>query len=373
VEALEVNRDFWKDKRVLLTGHTGFKGSWLSIWLKKMGAFVAGFALPPATKDSLFGLASIGELLDESAFADIRDVASLSDFVAHFRPEIVFHLAAQSLVRLSYVDPLETFQTNVMGTANILESTRDSPTCRVVVVVTSDKCYENKEWIWGYREDDALGGHDPYSSSKACAEIITASYRHSFTKDRSLFTAALASARAGNVVGGGDFSIDRLVPDIFEAKHTGTKLRIRNPDAVRPWQHVLDALSGYILLAERMWDDPIRYSRSWNFGPPQEEARSVRWLVEKFGTFWGQSDFWEPSSDYSPHEAQLLLLDSSMARQVLGWRPRWNIEVTIRNVSTWYESYWSGKSMRDVSLDQISSYETCSFTEHRDQPSNLRG
>jgi len=353
-----VNPQFWNGKRVLLTGHTGFKGSWLSLWLQKMGALVAGYALPPGAGASLFELASVAEQMEESVYADIRSLIPLTELIRRFRPEIVFHLAAQSLVRMSYLQPMETYQVNVMGTVNVLEAIRRSDSCRVVVVITSDKCYENNEWVWGYRESDPLGGFDPYSSSKGCAELVTAAYRRSFFQTRNSRVVALASARAGNVIGGGDFSKDRLVPDMIAAILKGGRLRVRNPEAVRPWQHVLEPLCGYLLLAEKLWDNPEQYSQCWNFGPPLDDARSVRWLVEGLSHCWGKPACWEIDPEPTPHEAHLLVLDSTKARSRLGWKPRWTLESALQRVIDWYKSYESGARMHDVVMQQIGTYES---------------
>jgi CDP-glucose 4,6-dehydratase len=359
LEGLAMNAGFWEGKRVLLTGHTGFKGSWLAVWLQKLGATVAGYALPPPHGANLFALAAVAERMDESIYGDIRELQSLRELVDRFRPEIVFHLAAQSLVRISYLDPLATYQINVMGTANLLESLRNSSTCRAVVVVTSDKCYENSEWVWGYRENDPLGGHDPYSSSKGCAELVTAAYRRSFFRGGDATAiAAIASARAGNVIGGGDFSKDRLVPDLMAAISASRPLRLRNPDAIRPWQHVLEPLSGYLLLAERLWSDPDGHAQSWNFGPAQECGRSVLWLVERLGESWGETVRWQRDVQPSPHEAHFLTLDSAKARGMLGWKPRWTLEDALLAVVDWYKSYGRGEAVRDVLTRQIVSYES---------------
>lgn len=358
LEGLAVNARFWTGKRVLLTGHTGFKGSWLSVWLQKMGATVAGYALPPAPGESLFNLASVAEKMFESVYADIRDLTPLTDTIDRFRPEIVFHLAAQSLVRMSYLDPLHTYQVNVMGTVNLLEAVRNSKSCRVVVVVTSDKCYENSEWAWAYRESDPLGGHDPYSSSKGCAELVTAAYRRSFFEASDAMASAIATARAGNVIGGGDFSKDRLVPDLMAAALKGEPLRVRSPHAVRPWQHVLEPLCGYLLLSEKLWGNPERYAQSWNFGPHQDDARSVRWLVDRLSGFWGARVHWEVDAQPSPHEAHFLTLDSAKARSMLGWKPRWTLERALQEVVEWYKAYEKREPIRDVVMQQIASYES---------------
>lgn len=349
--------EFWRGKRVLLTGHTGFKGGWLSLWLQKKGAVVAGYALAPAYTESLFELACVGECM-ESVVADIRDLDTLKGVVAKVRPEIVFHLAAQPLVRLSYQEPAETFHVNVMGTVNILEAVRASDTCRVVVSITSDKCYENREWVWGYRETDPLGGHDPYSSSKGCAEIVNAAYRRSFFDVPGARSVALATARAGNVIGGGDFSKDRLVPDIMAAIVKGKSLDIRSPDAVRPWQHVLEPLSGYMLLAERLWDQPKEHAQSWNFGPAVEDFRPVRWMVERLIELYGERVRWQLDSAPTVHEATTLTLDSTKARVSLGWKPRWTLDEALSAIVSWYKAYQRGEPMRDVVLRQIAAYET---------------
>jgi CDP-glucose 4,6-dehydratase len=361
METLGMSPDFWQGKRVLLTGHTGFKGSWLSAWLARMGARVCGIALPPQSLRSLFELASVAELLEASAFADICDTAAVTNLMSSFRPEVVFHLAAQPLVRLSYAQPLETYRVNVMGTATVLDAVRNTDSCRVVVVVTSDKCYENSEWSWGYRECDPLGGRDPYSSSKGCAELVTAAYRRSFFSSDQRQT-AVASVRAGNVIGGGDFSMDRLVPDVMTALLSESPLRVRNPDALRPWQHVLDPLAGYLLLAEKMWRSPDKYSQTWNFGPSQEDSRSVRWLVERICVLWGKEPLWEADSKPAPHEAHLLTLDSSKARAVLGWHPRWTLDEALRAVVDWYRSYEQKGNVRDVLLKQISAYTSSTYS-----------
>jgi CDP-glucose 4,6-dehydratase len=349
---------FWSGKRVLVTGHTGFKGSWLSVWLHEMGAKVAGFALPPGPGTSLFELASVGEHLEESIYADICNLTLLNELMDRFRPEIVLHLAAQSLVRESYSRPIETYRVNVLGTANMLEAIRINNSCRAVVVVTSDKCYENSEWVWGYRESDPLGGYDPYSSSKGCAELVTGAYRRSFFETLESRAMGVASARAGNVIGGGDFAKDRLVPDLIAAAVTGKSMRVRNPEAVRPWQHVLEPLSGYLLLAERLWGDPKRYSQSWNFGPPPEGARSVRWILDRLTESLGGRISWEIDGQPTPHEAHLLTLDSSKARVQLGWQPRWTLERALNATVEWYKAYERHEHISDVLKQQIASYES---------------
>jgi CDP-glucose 4,6-dehydratase len=349
---------FWSGKRVLVTGHTGFKGSWLSVWLHEIGAKVAGFALPPGPGESLFELASVGEHLEESIYADICNLTLLNELMDRFRPEIVLHLAAQALVRESYLRPIETYRVNVLGTANMLEAIRINSSCRAVVVVTSDKCYENSEWVWGYRESDPLGGYDPYSSSKGCAELVTGAYRRSFFETLESRAMGVASARAGNVIGGGDFAKDRLVPDLIATALTGKSMRVRNPEAIRPWQHVLEPLSGYLLLAERLWGDPKRYSQSWNFGPPPESARSVRWILDRLTESLGGTISWEIDGQPTPHEAHLLTLDSSKARAQLGWQPRWTLERALNATVEWYKAYGRHEHIGDVVRQQIASYES---------------
>ena len=356
MEGVAVSPQFWRGKRVLLTGHTGFKGGWLSLWLQELGATVAGYALPPDAGENLFELAEIGKQM-HSVFGDVRDRESLEALFGKFRPDIVFHLAAQALVRKSYVEPVETYQVNVMGTVHLLEAVRKSESCRVVVNVTSDKCYENKEWVWGYRESDPMGGHDPYSNSKGCAELVTATYRSSFFESTTERNVAIASARAGNVIGGGDFSKDRIIPDFMAAIKHGKSLYVRNPNAVRPWQHVLEPLSGYLLLAEKLWSDP-KFAQGWNFGPAPDDIRPVHWIVKKLNDYWDKPISWEIDERPKPHEAHLLMLDSTKARMMLGWKPRWTLEQALRAVARWHSAYKEGDSPRKVSLDQISSYES---------------
>lgn len=350
-----MNANFWRGKRVLITGHTGFKGGWLALWLQKLGASVAGYALAPATEPALFSLAAVGERM-QSVIADIRDRDRLQALFTDFEPDIVFHLAAQPLVRKSYQQPVETYEVNVMGTVYLLEAVRSCKSCRAVVIVTSDKCYENKEWAWGYRECDPMGGYDPYSNSKGCAELVTAAYRRSFF-DGSGERAAIASARAGNVIGGGDFSQDRIVPDFMAAMAAGRALRIRNPDAIRPWQHVLEPLSGYLLLAENLWKQPALYSQGWNFGPAPEDIRPVRWIVEQLCAQWHEPMRWEIDGGPKPHEANLLVLDSSQARMLLGWKPRWSITQAVQAVVQWHIAHLRGASLHDMVMWQIASYE----------------
>ena len=352
-----VSPQFWAGRRVLVTGHTGFKGAWLCLWLQKLGASVAGYALPASADQSLFALARVGDHL-RSVLADVRDRRQLAECVASFDPEVIFHLAAQPLVRDSYQQPIETYEVNVLGTAHLLESVRQSRSCLAVVVITSDKCYENKEWVWGYRETDRVGGHDPYSSSKACAELVTAAYRTSFFEsDSRTPIVAVASARAGNVIGGGDFARDRLVPDVLAASRGGKALRIRNPDAVRPWPHVLEPLSGYLRLAELLCSDPRSFSGSWNFGPGASDARPVRWIVERLAQYLDGELRWHVDAEQGPHEARLLMLDSSKAHACLGWRPRWRLAQALQAVAEWHKACLRNESLHDVTLRQILEYE----------------
>ncbi len=349
---------FWRGKRVLITGHTGFKGGWLSFWLKSLGADIAGYALAPSTNPSLFQIANLSQDM-KSVIADVRDFASLKTIVAEFRPEIVFHLAAQALVRYSYANPIETYSTNVMGTVNLLEAVRQTGGVKAIVNVTSDKCYENRERSKGYREDEPLGGYDPYSSSKACAELVTAAYRNSFfnTGDHAGHGLALASARAGNVIGGGDWAEDRLIPDIMRAFLAGKPVAIRNPNAVRPWQHVLEPSSGYLLLAEKLWSEGGKFAEAWNFGPDESDAKPVQWIVERIAEAWGRPGAWAPDKGAHPHEATYLALDCSKAKEKLGWRPRWSLDRALDATSEWYRAYQGGKEVAPMMLRQIAEYQ----------------
>ncbi len=342
----------WRGRRVLVTGHTGFKGSWLSLWLHALGAEVTGFALPPPTAPSLFAAARIGELVEHHE-GDIRDLAAVRAVVEAFRPEIVLHMAAQPLVRLSYAEPVETYATNVMGTVHLLEAARRASDVKAIVCVTSDKCYDNREWIWPYRESDPMGGHDPYSSSKGCAELVAAAYRSSFFADGP----ALATARAGNVIGGGDWAIDRLVPDLIRAFEAGTAPLIRAPDSVRPWQHVLEALGGYLLLAERLLAGEPGLAEGWNFGPSDEDARPVSWIVERMRAAWGEGAAAIADTGPRRHEAGLLRLDSSKARAALGWQPVLRLEQALASIAEWHKAVGGGEDARAVTLQQIADYQ----------------
>lgn len=358
VEGLVVNRGFWTGKRVLMTGHTGFKGSWLSLWLQSMGAQVVGYALAPPTNPSLFEVAEVGKGMT-SVIGDIRDLERLRAVFAEHRPEIVIHMAAQPLVRYSYIEPVETYSTNVMGTVNLLEAVRSTGSVKAVVNVTSDKCYENREWAWGYRENEAMGGFDPYSSSKGCAELVTSAYRNSYFHPEKYAThgVAIASGRAGNVIGGGDWAEDRLIPDIIRAITQGKPVNIRNPHAIRPWQHVLEPLSGYLLLAQKLYEEGTTYAEGWNFGPNDEDAKPVQWIVEKLTKSWGEGASWVLDGGEHPHEAHYLKLDCSKAKARLNWYPRWHLDHTLEAIIDWHWAYRENKGMREISLAQIRSYE----------------
>ncbi len=347
-----INSTFWQGKRVLLTGHTGFKGSWLSLWLQSLGATLRGIALEPPTNPALFDVANVAAGM-EHTIIDIRDFAAVKAQMDEFRPEIIIHMAAQPLVRLSYSQPIETYATNVMGTVHVLEASRQINSVKAIVNITTDKCYENREWVWGYREEEPMGGFDPYSSSKGCAELVSAAYRKSFLKDAGI---AMATARAGNVIGGGDWALDRLIPDILRALQNNEQVLIRNPHAIRPWQHVLEPLSGYLLLAERLYTNGQTDAEGWNFGPRDEDARPVRWIVEHVCGNWGKGASWALQSGSHPHEASFLKLDISKARQRLEWAPRWSLETALRHITDWHQAWLSGQDMRAVCLKQISEY-----------------
>lgn len=348
---------FWKGKRVLLTGHTGFKGSWLSLWLQSMGAQVIGYALAPPSNPSLFEVAGVGTGMT-SIIGDIRDLEHLRKVFSEHKPEVVIHMAAQALVRYSYVEPVETYSTNVMGTVNLLEMVRGTKSVKVVVNVTSDKCYENKEWEWGYRENEAMGGYDPYSNSKGCAELVTAAYRNSYFHPEKYggHGVAIASARAGNVIGGGDWAEDRLIPDVMRAITQGKPVNIRNPHSIRPWQHVLEPLSGYLVLAQKLYEEGANYAEGWNFGPNDEDAKPVQWIVEKLTKTWGEGASWVVDGGDHPHEAHYLKLDCSKAKARLAWSPRWHLEDALGAIIDWQRAYRDKKDMRELTLCQISAY-----------------
>ncbi|ODU04706.1 MAG: CDP-glucose 4,6-dehydratase [Thiobacillus sp. SCN 63-1177] len=348
-----MNPEFWRGKRVFLTGHTGFKGGWLTLWLSGMGAEVHGYALPPATEPNLFTVADLHGRLARSTIADIREADSLTRAMQAARPDVVFHLAAQPLVRYSYTAPVETYAVNVMGTVNLLEAVRQAPGVKAVINVTTDKCYENREWVWPYRENEALGGFDPYSSSKACSELVTAAYRRSFLKPAGVH---LASARAGNVIGGGDWAADRLIPDFLRALDAGRALVIRSPMATRPWQHVLEPLSGYLVLAEKLVTEERDFAEAWNFGPEEIDARPVQWIVESLCQ-QVPGAIWECNASPQPHEANTLKLDSSKAKARLGWRPRWNLQTALDMTLAWHRAWKQGSDMAAISVQQIQEYE----------------
>lgn len=355
----QVAPDFWQGRRVLVTGHTGFKGSWLSLWLQDMGAKVTGYALAPATSPALFEVAGVAGGM-RSEIGDVRDLDRVRAAVAAVSPEIVIHMAAQPLVRESYLDPVATYATNVMGTVNVLEAVRACPGVRAVVSVTTDKCYENQEWAWGYRESEPMGGHDPYSSSKGCAELVTAAYRRSFFDAEG--TAAVASARAGNVIGGGDWADDRLVPDILRAFERGEALRVRNPLSTRPWQHVLEPLSGYLVLAQALVEHGSAFAEGWNFGPRDDDAQPVGWIVERMMRRWPSAKPWQRDEGYNPHEASWLKLDVSKAGQRLGWRPRWSLDEALDRVVRWHRDYLDGGDLRAACLRDVQDYLAADVT-----------
>ena len=352
-----VNPLFWKDKKVLITGHTGFKGSWLSLWLQNMNADVIGVSLDPPTVPSIFKQARISEGI-VSLREDIRNLGKMNEIFQKYQPEIVFHLAAQPLVRYSYREPVETYQTNVMGTLNILEGIRGVDSVRSAVMITTDKCYENHEWEWGYREIDPLGGHDPYSSSKGCAELLIASYRNSYFNPDSInqHGTAIASARAGNVIGGGDWAEDRLIPDIIRALQQGKKVKIRNPDAIRPWQHVLEPLYGYLVLAEKLHGSDPQYTGAWNFGPYENDVGTVKTIVKNITSQWSEESTWSIDNDKHPHEANYLKLDCSKAHSRLKWKPKWNLTFALKKIVEWYKAEDAGRDLRKLTLDQINEY-----------------
>lgn len=354
-----VDASFWKGKHVFLTGHTGFKGGWLSIWLASMGAMVTGYALAPSTTPNFYGATKVEGDLEKSHIADIRDLDKLQKAIAQARPEIVIHMAAQPLVRYSYTNPVETYATNVMGTVHVLESIRSLDCVRAVVVVTTDKCYENKEWAWGYRENEPMGGHDPYSNSKGCAELVTGAYRQSFFSPEKYYEHKLgiASARAGNVIGGGDWSEDRLIPDAIKAFEANQVLMVRNPLATRPWQHVLEPLSGYLVLAQALYKHGTKFDGGWNFGPHDDDARSVQEVINLLVKNWGSAASWVQDKSEQPHEAHSLKLDCSKARQYLNWVPKWSLEQAVEHITQWQQAFRQQGNMREISLKQIADYQ----------------
>jgi len=346
-----IDQHFWQGKRVYLTGHTGFKGSWLALWLHSLGATVKGYALTPPTQPSLFEQARIAEKI-ESEMGDIRDLAQLTASMVAFNPDILIHMAAQPLVRLSYQEPIETYETNVIGTAKVLEAARSCANLKAIISVTTDKCYENREWVWGYREDEPMGGHDPYSSSKGCAELVTSAYRRSFMQAQGI---GLASVRAGNVIGGGDWASDRLIPDILRAFERQQAVVIRNPSATRPWQHVLEPLSGYLVLAQKLYREPQTYAEGWNFGPHDDDAKPVEWILNHMVSCWEGSS-WVLDQNAHPHEAGYLKLDISKAKARLGWQPTWHLDRTLAKIIEWHQAWLAKKNMQAVCLNEINEY-----------------
>jgi CDP-glucose 4,6-dehydratase len=354
-----MNSGFWHGKRVLLTGHTGFKGSWLSLWLQSKGANVVGYALTPPTNPSLFEVANVSSGMT-SIIGDIRDLAHLQTVFTEYEPEIVIHMAAQPLVRYSYIEPVETYSTNVMGTVNLLEAVRQTKTVKAVVNVTTDKCYENREWAWGYRENEAMGGFDPYSSSKGCAELVTSAYRNSYFHPEKYQThgVAIATGRAGNVIGGGDWAEDRLIPDTMRAIVSGRPVNIRSPHSIRPWQHVLEPLSGYLLLAQRLYEEGSAFAEAWNFGPNDDDAKPVDWILDKLTKAWGDGASWKLDKGEHPHEAHYLKLDCSKAKSQLLWQPKWSLATAIEEICVWHKAYAAGADMQAMCWQQIKQYET---------------
>ncbi len=350
--------NFWSGRRVFITGHTGFKGSWLSLWLTQLGAEVTGFALQPSTKPNLYELLGLSKSID-SIIADVTNPRLIEAALVKAKPEIVFHMAAQPLVRQSYLDPYNTYLTNVMGTVNVLQSLRAVNSVRSFVNITTDKCYENNEWLWGYRESEPLGGFDPYSSSKACSEIITAAFRNSYFNSQlhSKHKLGIATARAGNVIGGGDWAADRLMPDILNSFGAERPAVLRNPNSIRPWQHVLEPLRGYLTLAHRLFISGANMSEAWNFGPVDYEAQTVECVVDKMAKLWGQGACWEIDSSNQPHEANFLKLDISKAKHRLDWSPKINLDETLMMIVEWEKARLQGSNMRNVTIAQIKNYE----------------
>jgi len=358
VESLEISKgkvdsSFWKGKKVFLTGHTGFKGSWLSLWLQNMGALVKGYSLDVNTKPALFTQANVAAEM-ESEIGDIRNLGQLTESMVSFSPDILIHMAAQPLVRLSYQEPVDTYTTNVIGTVNVLEAARKCSALKAIVSVTTDKCYENKEWDWGYRESEPMGGHDPYSSSKGCAELVTSAYRRSFFSSEG--TASLASVRAGNVIGGGDWAEDRLIPDILRAFEKSEPVVIRNPLSTRPWQHVLEPLSGYLVLAQELYLNGDEFAEGWNFGPKDEDCKPVSWILDKMVESWGGNASWSLDKENNPHEAGFLKLDCSKAASRLKWKPKWNLQLTLKSIVDWHQVYSNGGDIKNQCLKEINTY-----------------
>ncbi len=360
-----LNRSFWRGRKVFLTGHTGFKGSWLSLWLDALGAEVTGYALDPPTEPSLFLQAQVADAV-HSVYGDIRDFPTLKSAIDNCRPEVVIHMAAQSVVRRGYDDPIETYSSNVMGTVHLLEAVRQLGRACIIVNVTSDKCYENREWMWGYRENEAIGGRDPYSNSKGCAELVTAAFRESYFSAASAANhgVALASARAGNVVGGGDWTANQLVPDLMRAFLAGRPCAIRNPSAIRPWQFVLEPLRGYLMLAERLAEDSVRFASGWNFGPAGADAKPVSWIADELAALWGGDASWQLEAGAHPHESMLLRLDATKAEVCLGWIPQVPLRQTLEWTAEWYRSVRQNRDLGGLTRDQIGRYDAACCSEH---------
>jgi CDP-glucose 4,6-dehydratase len=356
VKSYNVGTEFWKDRRVFITGNTGFKGTWLSVWLQYLGANLTGFSYNAPSEPNMFSLIDFSQNFP-TIRGDVCDLKCLQNALIEAEPEIVFHLAAQPLVRKSYSEPVETYRTNIMGTVNVLEAVRSCSSVRSLLNITTDKCYENNEWIWGYRENERLGGYDPYSSSKACSEIITNAYQQSFfnVNDYSNHRLAVATARAGNVIGGGDWGNDRLVPDVLESFSAGENVLIRSPKSTRPWQHVLDLIHGYLMLAERLFSKGAKFNGPWNFGPQNGGSKSVEWIVSKLSTLWGSGD-WDIDESAKPHEANQLRLDTTKANENLNWYPRLNIDESLELTVDWFKDYKDRKSMFKTTLSQIDQY-----------------
>ena len=354
LEIIKMNRSFWNGKKVFITGNTGFKGSWLSLWLQDCGAILKGYSLEPNTQPNLFEAAAISKDM-ESIIGDIRDLEKITSAINEFNPEIIFHMAAQPLVRRSYKNPVETYTTNVIGTVNLLEAVRSTVSVKAVINITTDKCYENREWVWGYREDDPMGGHDPYSSSKGCSELVTTAYRKSYFNYQD--SAKIASARAGNVIGGGDWADDRLIPDILKSFENNESVLIRNPSATRPWQHVLEPLSGYLLLAEKIYMSGDKYAQGWNFGPQDKDVRPVKSIIEFLVNQWGNNANWSHDRSEQPHEAKLLKLDISKANKLLGWSPKCNLYKSLESIIEWHKNWLNGGNVRNFTIKQIHEYE----------------
>jgi CDP-glucose 4,6-dehydratase len=346
-----IDKEFWQGKRVFLTGHTGFKGSWLSLWLFSLGAEVRGYSLNPPTTPSLFNEAKIDSIIN-SHIGDIRDQDTLHESMVSFNPDILIHMAAQPLVRYSYDEPIETYEVNVIGTAKVLEVARSCSNLKAIVNITTDKCYENDKRSEGYKEDDPMGGYDPYSSSKGCAELVTSAYRRSFLQEQGI---GLASVRAGNVIGGGDWADDRLIPDILRSFEKNESVVIRNPKATRPWQHVLEPLSGYLILAQKLYKNQDKYAEGWNFGPNDQDTKPVDWILDKMISKWPNSS-WELDKDSSPHEADFLKLDITKAKSKLGWKPVWGLSYTLEAIITWHQAWLNKENMKVVSLLEIQKY-----------------